>query len=91
MSSQLKISLERGSKVWVWDSMWLPAVIVYPAQTGRILVRLEHGVTFPVIMANLRPRDPACRDAPSLHEGVRPNMAVSHKSTKWTPLLTTKR
>ena len=77
MSSQPKMSFKQGSKVWVWDSIWLPAVIVRRAQMGHILVRLEHGVTFPSIMANLRPRDPACQHAPSIRQGVRPNMAVA--------------
>jgi hypothetical protein len=67
MSTQPKMSFEQGSKVWVWDSMWLPAVVVHRAQMGCLLVRLGHGVTFSVTVADLVPRDPACRgsDVPS--------------------------
>jgi hypothetical protein len=45
--------------VWVWDSIWLPAVVVRPAQMDRVLVRLEHGVTFNAIVLHVRSRDPA--------------------------------
>jgi hypothetical protein len=86
MSIQLKMSFTPGSKVWAWDSMWLPAVIVHPADMGRILVRLEHGVTFTVTMANLRPRDFGCPHAPGLREGAPPNLAVALTATK-RPLL----
>ncbi|MGA9723500.1 MAG: hypothetical protein WBQ86_13665 [Candidatus Binatus sp.] len=73
MSTGPKMSLKQGSKVWVWDSMWLPAVVVHRAQMDHILVRVEHGVTFTATMANLLPRDPACQHPrpPSLHQGVR--------------------
>jgi hypothetical protein len=82
MSSQPTMSFKQGSKVWVWDSMWLPAVVVSPARMGRVLVRLDHGVTFTAIMANLRPRDLGCQHAPSLREGVSPNVAVALTATK---------
>jgi len=52
---------ESDSAVWVWDSTWLPAVVVNRARTDCVLVRLEHGVTFSVKMANVATRDPACR------------------------------
>jgi hypothetical protein len=45
--------------VWVWDSIWLPAVVVRPAQMGRVLVRFEHGVTFNAMVSHVRSRDPA--------------------------------
>jgi hypothetical protein len=72
MSTRPKMSFKQGSKVWVWDSMWLPAVIVHRAQMDRILVRVDHGLTFTSTMANLLPRDPACQHprAPSLQQGV---------------------
>ena len=50
MSTEPKMSFGQGSKVWVWDSMWLPAVVVQPAPMGRILVRVEHGLTFTATM-----------------------------------------
>jgi hypothetical protein len=50
--------LERGSKVWVWDSTWLPAVVVRPG-ADSVLVRLEHGVTFQVAVDKLDIGDPA--------------------------------
>ena len=50
---QLKFS------VWVWDSIWLPAVVVRSAQMGRVLVRFEHGVTFNAMVSHVRSRDPA--------------------------------
>jgi len=45
--------------VWVWNSIWLPAVVVRPAQMGRVLVRFEHGVTFNAMVSQVRSRDPA--------------------------------
>ena len=79
MSTQPKMSFKQGSKVWVWDSMWLPAVVVHRAQMGRVLVRAEHGLTFTATMANLLPRDPAGQQArpPSLQQGVHPNAALA--------------
>jgi hypothetical protein len=72
------MSFEQGSKVWVWDSMWLPAVIVLRAPMGRVLVRAEHGLTFTATMVNLLPRDPADQQArpPFLRQGVPPNGAA---------------
>jgi hypothetical protein len=72
MSIRPKMSFKQGSKVWVWDSMWLPAVVVDRPQMGRILVRAEHGLTFTSATANLLPRDPVCQPArpPSLRQGV---------------------
>lgn len=46
MSTEPKMSFKPGSKVWVWDSMRLPAVVVHRAQMDRVLVRVEHGLTF---------------------------------------------
>ena len=67
MSSRPKLSLKQNSTIWVWDSTWLPAVVVHRARMGCVLVRLEHGVTFSATIAVL-PRDPACRggDMPSV-------------------------
>jgi hypothetical protein len=47
--------------VWVWDSTWLPAVVLRPAQMGFLLVRFEHGVTCTVAISELLPRDIASR------------------------------
>ena len=79
MSIRPKMSFKQGSKVWVWDSMWLPAVIVHRPRMDRILVRVEHGVTFTATMANLLPRDPACQHArpPSLQQGVHLTAALA--------------
>ena len=68
MSSRPKLSLKQNSTIWVWDSTWLPAVVVHCARMGCVLVRLEHGVTFSATIADLLPRDPACRggDMPSV-------------------------
>jgi hypothetical protein len=82
MNTGPKMSFKQGSKVWVWDSRWLPAIVVHPASMGRILVRAEHGLTFTSTMANLLPRDPACQPArpPSLRQGVHPNEAFALRS-----------
>ena len=79
MSTRPKMSFRQGSKVWVWDSMWLPAVVAHRARMGRLLVRAEHGLTFTSTMANLLPRDPACQHArpSSLRHGSYPNGALA--------------
>jgi hypothetical protein len=79
MDNGSKISFKQGSKVWVWDSMWLPAVVVQRAQMDRVLVRVEHGLTFTATMVNLLPRDPAGQQArpPSLRQPVHPNGAAT--------------
>jgi hypothetical protein len=73
-----KISFKQGSKVWVWDSMWLPAVVVHRDQMDRVLVRVEHGLTFTATMMNLLPRDPADQQArpPFLRQAVHTNKAA---------------
>jgi hypothetical protein len=78
MENGPKISFKQGSKVWVWDSMWLPAVVVQGAQVDRVLVRVEHGLTFTATMVNLLPRDPADQQArpPFLRQPVHPNGAA---------------
>jgi len=79
MSIRPKMSFKQGSKVWVWDSMWLPAVVVHRPRMDRILVRAEHGVTFTATMANLLPRDPACQHPrpPSLQPDFHPTGALA--------------
>jgi hypothetical protein len=79
MNTRPKMGLKQGSKVWVWDSMWLPAVVVHRAPMGRILVRAEHGLTFSSTLANLLPRDPACQPPrpPSLQQAVHPTGALA--------------
>ena len=73
------MSFKQGSKVWVWDSMWLPAVVIHRASMGRILVRAEHGLTFTSTRANLLPRDPACQQArpPFLRQRVQQNESLA--------------
>ena len=75
MSTRRKMSFRRDSMVWVWDSTWLPAVVVHLAPMGGALVRLDHGVTFNVTIADLVSRDPACQgaDMPSANT-PRPNI-----------------
>jgi hypothetical protein len=64
-----ELSLEPGSKVWVWDSTWLPAVVVFFFRMDCVSVQLEHGVIFSVGVTNLAARDPARRgrDVPPCH------------------------
>ena len=78
MNNGPKMSFEQGSKVWVWDSTWLPAVVVHRAQMDRVLVRVEHGLSFTVTMVSLLPRDPAAQQArpPWLRQAVHPNGAA---------------
>ena len=78
MSTQPKMSFEQGSKVWVWDSTWLPAVVVLRVPMGRVLVRAEHGLTFTATIVNLLPRDPAAQQArpPCLRQALHPNGAA---------------
>src|SRR5260370_40601424 len=52
------MAFRQNSMVWVWDSTGLPAVVVQHAPMGCALVRLDHGVTFNVTMADLLPRYP---------------------------------
>ena len=78
MSTEL-LNFRSGSRVWVWDSTWLPAIVVHRAQTDCLLVRLAHGVTFSVPPAVLRPRDPACRG------GDVPSADTRHWNHNWTP------
>jgi hypothetical protein len=73
-----EMSFEHGVKVWVWDSTWLPAVVIHRAPMGRILVRVEHGLTFTATMVNLLPRDPACQQTPPpLRQGVHLNAGLA--------------
>jgi hypothetical protein len=59
MRTGFEKSFRPGSLVWVWDSLWLPAVLVNPIAMDRWLVRLDHGVTFSATTADLVARDPA--------------------------------
>jgi hypothetical protein len=62
-ASQTK-QINRADPVWVWDGGWWPATIVaHECSAGSLIVRLENGVTVPVPMARLRPRDPELRGA----------------------------
>lgn len=59
MKSEFRSNFKPGSQVWVWDSTWLPGVVVRRPRPDGLCVRLEHGVTFSVDIANLVTRDPA--------------------------------
>jgi hypothetical protein len=50
------------STMWVWDSSWLPALLVRLALTGFLLVKLKHGATCSVGVSDLEPRDPVFQD-----------------------------
>lgn len=73
------LSFKSGSRVWVWDSTWLPAIVVHHAQTDCLLVRLAHGVTFSVPPAVLRPRDPACRGGDVPSADTRHRITIGHQ------------
>jgi hypothetical protein len=65
MNTRSRVAAQSGSTVWVWDSTWLPAVVVdYGVDLVR--VRLAHGVTFSVDVDKLVVRDSAGggKDAP---------------------------
>jgi hypothetical protein len=74
MTPGQKMTFRQNSMVWVWDSTWLPAVVVQHAPMGCALVRLDHGVTFNITMADLLSRDPASRggDVPLATRVTRP-------------------
>jgi hypothetical protein len=63
MDAKAKMRILQGSTVWVWDSTWLPVVVVGPTRAGFVLVRFEHGVTCSEAMSGLQPRDLASRDS----------------------------
>ncbi len=79
MSTSPQLSFKQDSIVWVWDSTWLPAVVVHCTRMGCLLVRLEHGVTFSVTMADLVPRDPACRGGDIPSAGTRRSNIAGHQ------------
>ena len=81
MSTRRKMSFRQDSMVWVWDSTWLPAVVVHRAPMNCLLVRLEHGVTFRVrvTMADLAPRDPACRGGDVPSAGTRHSITIGYQ------------
>jgi hypothetical protein len=57
-ASQAK-QIKRAAPVWVWDGSWWAAVVADAERSGGFLiVRLENGVTVPVLGARLQPRDP---------------------------------
>ena len=74
-----KMTFRQDSMVWVWDSTWLPAVVVHRAPMSCLLVRLEHGVTFSVTMADLAPRDPACRGGDVPSAGTGHSITIGHQ------------
>jgi hypothetical protein len=58
--------IRRHDPVWVWDGCWLPDVVadvlLEPDKT-RFVVQFEHGVSAPVLPANVAPRNPGIRGA----------------------------
>ena len=62
MGAKPEMSILEGSTVWVWDSTWIPAIVVRRTQTGFVFVRFEHRVTCSVAMSDPEPRDSASRD-----------------------------
>jgi hypothetical protein len=60
--------------LWVWDGTWLPAHLVeasLDSAAGRVLVRFSHGVSAPIEVSRVVPRDPA------LHGSDRPSADLS--------------
>lgn len=54
------------ASVWVWDSGWWSASVTYIVgwRGGAFfIVRLGNGMTMPVQMGSLRPRDPSLQGA----------------------------
>ena len=68
MNKRFGSGVAEGSKVWVWDSFWLPAVVVR-FDPNACLVRLDHGVTFSVNPSDVQTRDPESPAAPSARTG----------------------
>jgi hypothetical protein len=64
MNTEPRGTFEPGSPVWVWDTTWLPAVVLDRAQKGRLLLGLDHGVTFIVTTASVEARDPRASSKP---------------------------
>jgi len=71
MKTGADLTIERGANVWVWDSIWLPAVVVH-SEADCVLVKLQHGVTFPVAADNLDLRDPSRRGSDTPRSPRRP-------------------
>jgi hypothetical protein len=67
MGSVPRLTFKLGAQVWVWDSTWLPGVIVQRTRRDSLSIRLDHGVTFCADIANLAVRDPARRGADVPH------------------------
>jgi len=81
MGTRRKISFRKDSMVWVWDSTWLPAVVVHRVPMNCLLVRLEHGVTFSVTIADLVSRDPAFGGADISSASTRRSITVGHQQS----------
>ncbi len=79
MGSRRKMRVRQDSMVWVWDSTWLPAVVVHRASMNCLLVRLEHGVTFSVTIADLVSSDPACGGADIPSASTRHSITVGNQ------------
>ena len=81
MRSEPEVKFERGSNVWVWDSTWLPAEVVFFPAMDCASVRLEHGVIFTVAVSSLVARDPVSRgnDIPHPRRGL----ALGANRSRW--------
>ncbi|MBV8139329.1 MAG: hypothetical protein JO121_27425 [Deltaproteobacteria bacterium] len=94
MNTRSRMAFESGSTVWVWDSTWLPAIVVnYGVDWVR--VRLAHGVTFNVDAEKLVARDSvgggkdaprACwRDEGVIHKQMMGSADLAHYEGKQAP------
>jgi CheY-like chemotaxis protein len=64
MDPSLADTIKINTPVWVWAGHWLPAVVVGPGLTREFLVVcFEHGVSAPLLLANIRLRQPSFRGA----------------------------
>jgi hypothetical protein len=59
-------AIKPNSPVWVWNGGWWPAVVIdaFPeGEEGFLVLRYEHGISGPALLADVEPRDPALRGA----------------------------
>ena len=64
MDAALASAVGVNAPVWVWDGCWWRAVVIDMGPKKEFLVvRFEHGVSAPILLANIRFRDPNLRGA----------------------------
>ena len=57
-------AIARNTPLWAWHDGWWPAVAVEELSginETMLVVRLEHGVSVPVLVTEVEPRNPALR------------------------------